>query len=498
MNLPEQRRYALTYLRWYARHERRAYRLIRAWLSSVRDRALSMLEAFGIRGTLASLTNLAPAVTVQQLLTRLYAHTLPEAARREFERLRERFVLPPTTVGNFEAGFFSRQWQQTTNQMLSAPETAQRVTQIAETTRGQIRRVLVQANLDNVDVRTAARRLRTVLGGKGAARRALLIARTETTRAANAGHEAGAMSTGLTLNKIWIATADGRTRDTHRGMLGRKPIPKDVPFLVGGLQMKYPGDPAGGARECVNCRCVVSYVPATHSEGVSMAGGLGVPGRTPRKPPRYTHHADGTLVSKSKTIQQAESWAITHGVAKDVTYSGLTPAIADRLNNQVYQLKARFGAQFESIYPGVNMSADTYFKTGPSPGVAGGNLVYNPAKFSSSRRAADALEELAYYQHINWLYDGSLESAITHEYAHLLHVQRFVGAGLSPPMAVAQWQNSLSRIPNEAEAIGMVSDYAKTSLHETQAEAFVFFVRGGKSHLLTPLERSVLRLIVAL
>ena len=34
----------------------------------------------------------------------------------------------------------------------------------------------------------------------------------------------------------------------------------DEKFLVGGTEMAYAGDPAGGAANTVNCRCVIIYV----------------------------------------------------------------------------------------------------------------------------------------------------------------------------------------------------------------------------------------------
>lgn len=264
MNVPQQRRYALAFLRWYKRHERRSYRLVRAWLSQIQERVLAMLDKLGIQATIDSLTDLVQFESIQTVLTRIYQHTIAEAARRELDRLQTMVPhLTPTTTVAAQAGFYSQRWNTTVSRMLSDSQTAQRVTQITQTTRDQIRRVLVQSNADNVPVRTAANRLQTVLGGKGAQRRALLIARTETTRAASTGHEAGAQSTSLKLNKIWIATTDARTRDSHRRMIGSKPVPKDGYFLINGLHMKYPGDPAGGASQCVNCRCTVAYVPAT-------------------------------------------------------------------------------------------------------------------------------------------------------------------------------------------------------------------------------------------
>ena len=90
------------------------------------------------------------------------------------------------------------------------------------------------------------------------------IARTETIRASNAGSHALFQDWGVQ-RKEWLATHDGRARDTHLaaefhysegGDPG--PIPMDEAFVVGGYSMMYPGDSELGAPpgEIVDCRCV--------------------------------------------------------------------------------------------------------------------------------------------------------------------------------------------------------------------------------------------------
>ena len=90
--------------------------------------------------------------------------------------------------------------------------------------------------------------------------RARLIARTETVGAANAAAVINAEQSGITLNKIWIAAKDHRTRDHHREV-NQTVLPLEAAFNVGGYLMKYPGDKAGGASEVCNCRCVLGFIP---------------------------------------------------------------------------------------------------------------------------------------------------------------------------------------------------------------------------------------------
>lgn len=88
--------------------------------------------------------------------------------------------------------------------------------------------------------------------------RAERIARTEIVRASNIAANRGALATGLDLVKKWDAFIDNRTRDSHIAANGQERGMSQL-FDVGSRQMKYPGDPAGGASETINCRCSVQY-----------------------------------------------------------------------------------------------------------------------------------------------------------------------------------------------------------------------------------------------
>lgn len=89
------------------------------------------------------------------------------------------------------------------------------------------------------------------------------IARTETIRASNSGALELGKSWGVK-RKGWQATLDGRQREDHEDAFrryseGGNPglIPVDEAFVVGGVQMMYPGDPAGTPEQFCQCRCTV-------------------------------------------------------------------------------------------------------------------------------------------------------------------------------------------------------------------------------------------------
>ena len=55
-------------------------------------------------------------------------------------------------------------------------------------------------------------------------------------------------------DKIWVARCDDKTRPTHRAADGQR-APFSGSFTVGGVQLRYPGDPNGPPDEVYNCRC---------------------------------------------------------------------------------------------------------------------------------------------------------------------------------------------------------------------------------------------------
>ena len=55
------------------------------------------------------------------------------------------------------------------------------------------------------------------------------------------------------VRKVWVATKDKRTRDTHAALDGES-MGIDQPFSNG---LQYPGDPNGPPEEVINCRCAM-------------------------------------------------------------------------------------------------------------------------------------------------------------------------------------------------------------------------------------------------
>lgn len=94
--------------------------------------------------------------------------------------------------------------------------------------------------------------------GETADVRADAIARTETTGAYNAGHEAaytGLEADGVQLTRKWMSIIDGSTRESHAAANGQAADAGTKEFTVGGEQCRFPGDPGLSAESRCNCRC---------------------------------------------------------------------------------------------------------------------------------------------------------------------------------------------------------------------------------------------------
>ncbi len=124
-------------------------------------------------------------------------------------------------------------------------------------------------------------------------RRANLIARTETHNAASFSnhkyHEQLQGDLGIEMVKKWVATSDERTRSFHAEVNGSI-VGMDEKFLVGGARMAYAGDPAGGAKNVINCRCTVVYVEAEDQLDGDLAGDSvdGITDTVPKYVPKMT------------------------------------------------------------------------------------------------------------------------------------------------------------------------------------------------------------------
>jgi len=168
-------------------------------------------------------------------------------------------------------GFFSEQW----NRLMSlfyTTHSAQRISDVTETTRERVRKVLDDSQ--DLPISQQATYITDTLGaGDFNRNRALMIARTETTTAANYGASLGNESADYETAKQWLAIEDANTRPDHTDADGQV-VPNTDFFTVGGYSMYYPGDISAPAKEVCNCRCTAVYVPLLDSLGLPILKNL--------------------------------------------------------------------------------------------------------------------------------------------------------------------------------------------------------------------------------
>lgn len=134
----------------------------------------------------------------------------------------------------------------------------QKIKQIAEHTRAEIQSTLADGVAAGESIPKLAKRIDDLYLPQIIPNRSKVIARTEVVGASNFAAVEAAKKSGLTLNKVWLATGDNRTRPDHADADGQE-VAMDEKFVVGGAEMDRPGDPDGPPSETVNCRCTIYF-----------------------------------------------------------------------------------------------------------------------------------------------------------------------------------------------------------------------------------------------
>jgi HK97 family phage portal protein len=132
---------------------------------------------------------------------------------------------------------------------------AEKVKQITDTTKKQIKEIVAEALANGDSIDEIAAQIDQLYLKQIIPNRAETIARTEVISASSAGSRYAAKATGLPLKKEWIATRDKRTRPSHRLLDGQMKM-MDEPYSNG---LMFPGDPAGPPQEIIKCRCAEGY-----------------------------------------------------------------------------------------------------------------------------------------------------------------------------------------------------------------------------------------------
>lgn len=257
-------RYHRTYLKLHSEYEDYAAPIIKKALDDQIKPVIKWVNEDNFEALPAYLDYLLTTVPIREALMEIYEKVGVSGAKFSYNWIGE------SVERKDLLDFFSPQWlKDMVDYFLLNAGT--KIAGITNTTVERIRTVIADAQALNVSRREQAKYIEQTLDDPEFNRaRSLVIARTESTTAANYGINLGAQSADYYTEKFWIDTKDSRTRKTHI-MAGASPaIPMNGVFTVGGSLMQYPGDPTAPAEEVVSCRCVLGIKVVTDELGLPV------------------------------------------------------------------------------------------------------------------------------------------------------------------------------------------------------------------------------------
>lgn len=149
-----------------------------------------------------------------------------------------------------------------------ATEGAEKIKEITQTTREDVRRVIERGIREGLSERDIGRLIRDRAPTKSASR-AQTIARTEVHAAGQAAAQSVAEAAGVAMVRVWVSSKGERTRTIADGAqfdhlaADGQTVGMQEPFTIRGVngpeQIMYPGDPSGSAANVINCRCAVVF-----------------------------------------------------------------------------------------------------------------------------------------------------------------------------------------------------------------------------------------------
>ena len=266
-------KYHKTYLRLHKEYETYAYPLIKKALDEQIKAITNFTDESNFDDLQIYVQFLVDQKPLYDALEKIYGKVGVSAATFSYDWIRNSI---PKNKKDYIIDFFNAEWYvEMVNYFRLIG--GNKVTGIDDTTIDKIKNVLANILGQNLSRRDQAKLFEQTLNDPAFNRaRSLVIARTESTTAANHGINMGAESSDYEVAKFWINTKDKRTRRTHL-LMSKELIAINQPFMVGGTAMMYPGDPSAPASEVVNCRCVMATQAITDADGLPIL--------KPRTPP---------------------------------------------------------------------------------------------------------------------------------------------------------------------------------------------------------------------
>ena len=301
-------KYHKTYLKLHKEYEAYAYPIIKKALDDQTGAVADFVNEDTFDNIELYVQFLVQQKPLYNGLEKIYTKVGVSAATFSYDWIRNSV---PKTKKDFIIDFFNAAWyEEMVNYFRLIGGT--KVTGIDNTTRDIINNLLANILGQNLSRREQAKLFEETLNDPAFNRaRSLVIARTESTTAANHGINIGARSSDYEVQKFWINTKDKRTRLSHLAMTQDR-IGLNQFFTLRNpktnvvTEMMYPGDVGTAlnnipAAEVVNCRCVMA------TEAIKDADGLPIlKPRTPdymRKAKTYTDYPEAAVNNAKRALK---------------------------------------------------------------------------------------------------------------------------------------------------------------------------------------------------
>jgi hypothetical protein len=294
-------KYHKTYLKLHKEYEAYAYPIIKKALDDQTGAVANFVNEDTFDNIELYIEFLVQQKPLYSGLEKIYTKVGVSAATFSYDWIRNSV---PKNKKDFIIDFFNAAWyEEMVNYFRLIGGT--KVTGIDDTTRNIVKNLLANILGQNLSRRDQAKLFEETLNDPAFNRaRSLVIARTESTTAANFGINMGAESSDYEVQKFWINTKDKRTRPSHL-LMTQDRIALNQPFIVGNVSMMYPGEVGAPAAEVVNCRCVMA------TEAIKDADGLPIlKPRTPaymRKAKTYTDYPQAATNNAKRALKWVEA-----------------------------------------------------------------------------------------------------------------------------------------------------------------------------------------------
>jgi len=216
-------------------------------------------------------TELITTLPIQQAFNEFVSVVGDRSAKKTYQLFMRSLPESANISVGFGSDIFKAQMQEYLNTVGN-----QHIKDITDTTRKLVGKAFTDGIEAGDTTRQLSKRIESyTLGSNGSGlegrinvkARALMISKTETLMASEIAKDLQIDESVYLYEKKWHHDHPKTPRSTHLAVASNKPIDKDKPFNVGGVNMMYAGDPKGGAENVINCKCSTIYIPKEDKKG---------------------------------------------------------------------------------------------------------------------------------------------------------------------------------------------------------------------------------------